>query len=75
MGRQPWTVFGVLKTSQSVSQGVTASSVIISMTAFTLVYAVLAVMAGWLMLRQVREGPPAEAAAPSSGEPLPVFSY
>ena len=75
MGRQPWTVFGVLKTSQSVSQGVTASSVIISMTAFTLVYAVLAAMAGWLVLRHVREGAPAETEAASSGEPAPVFSY
>ncbi len=32
MGRQPWTVFGVLQTSQSQSPGVTASSVIISVT-------------------------------------------
>ncbi len=74
MGRQPWTVFGLIKTSQSVSQGVTASSVIISMTAFTLVYAVLAAMAGWLVLRHVREGAPAEVETPA-GEQLPVFSY
>jgi len=75
MGRQPWTVFGLIKTSRSVSQGVTSSSVIISMTAFTLVYAVLAVMAGWLVLRHVREGAPAEVESPAAGEQLPVFSY
>ena len=75
MGRQPWTVFGVLQTSKSVSQGVTASSVIISMTAFTLVYAVLAAMAGWLVIRHVKEGAPVEAESPAAGEPLPVFSY
>ena len=38
MGRQPWTVFGLLKTAQSVSPGVTASSVLISLITFTLIY-------------------------------------
>jgi cytochrome bd ubiquinol oxidase subunit I len=75
MGRQPWTVFGVLTTARSVSPGVTASSVIISMTVFTLLYAALAVIAGWLMLRHIKGGAPAEAPAPGAAEPLPVFSY
>jgi cytochrome d ubiquinol oxidase subunit I len=75
MGRQPWTVFGVLTTSQSVSPGVTASSVIISMTVFTLLYAALAVIAGWLMLRHIKGGAPAEAAGSGTAEPLPAFSY
>jgi cytochrome d ubiquinol oxidase subunit I len=74
MGRQPWTVFGVLKTAQSVSPCVTASSVIISMTAFTLVYAALAAIAGWLAVRHVKDGPAADAAQ-ESGDPQPVFSY
>jgi cytochrome bd ubiquinol oxidase subunit I len=77
MGRQPWTVFGVLQTSQSVSPGVTASSVIISMTIFTLLYAALAAVAGRLMVQQVRAGAPEEPdeQKPGTGEPLPVFSY
>jgi cytochrome d ubiquinol oxidase subunit I len=75
MGRQPWTVFGLLTTAKSVSAGVTASSVIISMTTFTLLYAALAAIAGWLTVRHVRAGAPAEAERPASEEPLPVFSY
>jgi cytochrome d ubiquinol oxidase subunit I len=77
MGRQPWTVFGVLRTSQSVSPGVTASSVIISMTVFTLLYAALAAIAGRLMVQHVRAGAPEESdeQKPGAGEPLPVFSY
>jgi cytochrome d ubiquinol oxidase subunit I len=75
MGRQPWTVFGVLTTAQSVSPGVTASSVIISMIVFTLLYATLAAIAGWLMLRHIKGGAPAEAPAPGAAEPLPAFSY
>jgi cytochrome d ubiquinol oxidase subunit I len=75
MGRQPWTVFGVLQTSQSESPGVTASSVIISMTIFTLLYAGMAAIAGWLMIHHIQAGAPAEPAVPGAGEPLPAFSY
>jgi cytochrome bd ubiquinol oxidase subunit I len=76
MGRQPWTVFGLLTTAQSVSPGVTASSVIISLTTFTLLYAGLAAIAGWLTIRHVKEGAPAEAEQqPGTPEPLPVFQY
>ena len=75
MGRQPWTVFGVLKTQQSVSAGVTPSSVIISMTVFTLLYATLAAIAGTLAIRHIRQGPPAEIPTGTPDKQLPVFSY
>jgi cytochrome d ubiquinol oxidase subunit I len=75
MGRQPWTVFGVLQTSQSESPGVTASAVIISMTIFTLLYAGMAAIAGWLMMHHIRAGAPEESAVPDTGEPRPAFSY
>ena len=75
MGRQPWTVFGLLTTAKSVSAGVAASSVIISMTVFTLLYAALAAIAGWLTVRHVKAGAPAEPERPAAEEPLPVFSY
>jgi len=79
MGRQPWTVFGLLTTAQSVSAGVTVSSVIISLTVFTLLYAGLAAIAGWLTIRHVQAGAPEEIDGTGPGssaeEPLPVFSY
>jgi cytochrome d ubiquinol oxidase subunit I len=75
MGRQPWTVFGLLTTAKSVSPGVPASSVIISMTVFTLLYAGLAGIAWWLTVRHVKAGAPAEAGQPGAPEPLPVFQY
>jgi cytochrome bd ubiquinol oxidase subunit I len=74
MGRQPWTVFGVLKTQQSVSPGVTPSSVIISMTAFTLLYGTLAAIAGKIAFQHVRAGAPEEPPE-SVDQPVPVFSY
>jgi cytochrome d ubiquinol oxidase subunit I len=75
MGRQPWTVFGVLRTSQSVSPGVSAGEIVTSMTVFTLLYAALAAIAGWLMIHHVKSGAPAEPEAPGADELLPVFSY
>jgi len=74
MGRQPWTVFGVLKTQASVSPGVTPSSVIISMSVFTLLYATLAAIAGKLAVRHIQAGVPDETAEPAD-QPLPVFTY
>jgi cytochrome bd ubiquinol oxidase subunit I len=74
MGRQPWTVFGVLTTKASVSPGVTPSSVIISMTVFTLLYATLAAIAGKLAIAHIQSGAPEESGEPAD-QPLPVFTY
>jgi cytochrome d ubiquinol oxidase subunit I len=56
MGRQPWTVFGVLQTSQSVSPGVSAWTVATSLVVFTLLYGGLGAVAGWLMIRSIKPG-------------------
>jgi hypothetical protein len=53
--------------------------VIISMTVFTLLYAGLAAIAGWLTIRHVQAGAPEEPDGTGPGSsaeaPLPVFSY
>jgi cytochrome d ubiquinol oxidase subunit I len=77
LGRQPWTVFGVLQTSQSASPGVSAGTVLTSLIVFTVLYAGLAVVAGWLMIREIKGGPPsADSSAPdAAGGPAAVFTY
>ena len=80
MGRQPWTVFGVLQTSQSVSPGVSAGTVLTSMVVFTLLYGVLGAVAGWLMIRSIKAGPPPEepdtpGTGTGTGAPVPAFTY
>ncbi|MFC4054802.1 cytochrome ubiquinol oxidase subunit I [Actinomadura syzygii] len=60
MGRQPWSVFGVLKTSASVSPGVSASSMLISVVSLTVLYAVLAVIEAGLLIKYAKAGPPSE---------------
>ena len=56
-GRQPWVVFGLLKTSNAVSPSVGALSVGISLAGFTLLYGALAVITVKLMLDMIRKGP------------------
>src|SRR4051812_11940305 len=58
VGRQPWTVFGVFKTSQSVSPTVGAGTVATSLIVLTVLYGVLAVIELMLMLRYARAGAP-----------------
>jgi len=75
MGRQPWTVFGVLRTPQSLSPGVSAAEIITSMTVFTLLYAALAAIAGMLMIRHIKAGSDEEPETSAGEQSLPVFSY
>jgi cytochrome d ubiquinol oxidase subunit I len=56
MGRQPWVVYGVMRTSAAVSPGVGVTSVAISLGVFTLLYAVIGVVNVRLMLRYIRGG-------------------
>jgi cytochrome bd ubiquinol oxidase subunit I len=74
IGRQPWTVFGELLTAASVSPGVSLAEVAISLTAFTLVYGVLAVIEGRLLWRYVKAGP-AHVTPEPDAESVPSFAY
>lgn len=56
MGRQPWLVYGLMKTADGVSP-VSASQVAVSLVAFTLVYLVLGIVAFSLMANHARKGP------------------
>jgi cytochrome d ubiquinol oxidase subunit I len=56
VGRQPWTIEGVLPTFLSVSS-VPAGNVAFSLAGFVLFYSVLAVVELFLMVRTVRHGP------------------
>ena len=57
MGRQPWVVFGLLKTADANSPTVSATEVWITLVGFTLLYGVLAVFAGKLFFRTAGTGP------------------
>ena len=78
--RQPWAVFGLIKTEDGVSAVVSAGSVLFTMIAFTLLYGVLAVIEVGLTLKVIKNGPATEVDyenpefGGSSDKPL-VMSY
>lgn len=51
IARQPWTVFGLFKTADSVSNTVSAGEVGFSLVAYTLIYAILMVIMIGLMMK------------------------
>ena len=57
MGRQPWAVFGLLKTDVANSPSVGAAEIWITLVGFTLLYGVLAAIAGRVFVKSVRKGP------------------
>jgi len=58
--RQPWSVFGLIKTEDGVSAVVSAGSVLFTMLVFTLLYGVLAFIEVGLVLKVIKNGPATE---------------
>jgi cytochrome d ubiquinol oxidase subunit I len=72
MSRQPWLVFGQMKTSAGVSTN-SAGEVLASVIILTLLYGVLAVIEGGLMFKFARAGLDAEEPAdPADGDQEPL---
>jgi cytochrome d ubiquinol oxidase subunit I len=76
VGRQPWTVYGLLRTRDSVSPSLTGLDVSISLAGYCLVYLVMFSAGLALMVRLVRLGPTEAAGEPDAIEggrpPQPV---
>jgi cytochrome d ubiquinol oxidase subunit I len=83
LGRQPWVVFGLLKTAQANSTNVSSTDLVITLTGYILIYGVLIAIGGWLVLRELRHGPEPDpsdddaAAGPTmpAGRPDLVLAY
>ncbi len=56
VGRQPWIVYGLMKTSQAASP-IDGSQVLVSLIAFILIYGLLGAAGLFLVVRHVRKGP------------------
>jgi cytochrome d ubiquinol oxidase subunit I len=67
VGRQPWIVYGLMRTKDAVSP-IATSQVAISLAAFLLVYSALGAIAFYLIAKQARLGPEPQAAAAGPGE-------
>ncbi len=79
MGRQPWVVYGLLKTSDARSPNVSMASIIISLTGYIIVYGILIAVGARLFVREMKHGPdepgPPEPPAPSGRAGDLVLAY
>jgi len=57
MGRQPWVVYGHLRTSDALSESVTSSHVIFSLVFFSVIYSLLLFLFLYLLDKKIRSGP------------------
>ncbi|HYX04784.1 MAG TPA: cytochrome ubiquinol oxidase subunit I [Reyranella sp.] len=72
VGRQPWTVYGLLRTSESVSPSLAGGDVLASLLAYMAVYLIIFPSALVIAARLARNGPavaPDTGAAIESGRP------
>jgi cytochrome bd ubiquinol oxidase subunit I len=56
MGRQPWAVYGLMRTADAVSKTVTPGQVWLSLVGFFVFYSALAVVDVWLLAKYARKG-------------------
>ena len=57
VGRQPWIVYGIMKTSDGVSKSIDLGQVIVSLVGFSLLYGTLGVIDIYLLTKYARKGP------------------
>jgi cytochrome d ubiquinol oxidase subunit I len=71
VGRQPWTVYGLMRTADSVSPSLAGGDVLLSLLSYMVVYLIMFPAGLLLMLRLVRRGMPVatEEAPVESGRP------
>jgi cytochrome bd ubiquinol oxidase subunit I len=63
VGRQPWVVYGVLRTHDAVTPSLTTSDVLLSLAVYVLVYALFAGFGAFYIYKLLRQGPAAAAEA------------
>jgi cytochrome d ubiquinol oxidase subunit I len=71
VGRQPWLIYGLLRTAQGTSPTVTAGETIFTLLGFAGIYALLAMLYLFLVGRVVLQGPEEPAAKPASSSRWP----
>jgi cytochrome d ubiquinol oxidase subunit I len=75
MGRQPWLVQGLLRTSDGISPGVGTTELLISLLVFVVLYGVLAVIDAVIMARYVKRDVDSQPAKLPQPEKVSVGIY
>ncbi|HEY9870215.1 MAG TPA: cytochrome ubiquinol oxidase subunit I [Candidatus Obscuribacterales bacterium] len=68
VGRQPWVVYGLLRTSDALSKAVAAGAVLGSLVLFAVIYLLLFLVFIYSLDRKIKHGPDEPAAMHPTGE-------
>jgi cytochrome d ubiquinol oxidase subunit I len=63
LGRQPWIVYGVLKTADAVSKTISTTQVALSLLGFTVLYGLLGAIDIFLLVKYAKKGPDKDLSA------------
>jgi cytochrome d ubiquinol oxidase subunit I len=70
VGRQPWTVYGHMRTADSVTPSLTTGDVALSLAGYIIVYLIMYPAGAMLLFRLIKRGPAEQHEAPvESGRP------
>ncbi|MFA8439757.1 cytochrome ubiquinol oxidase subunit I [Pueribacillus sp. YX66] len=75
LGRQPWVVFGVMRTEAAVSPTVTAGELLFSLISFSTIYAVLAGVCVYLFVKVIRNEEKQQKGEPDRYDPFDKEEY
>jgi cytochrome d ubiquinol oxidase subunit I len=64
VGRQPWTIYGLLRTADAVTPILTTSAALISLVVYCALYAVIGTFGVLFIYRLLRAGPGGPLALP-----------
>lgn len=67
VGRQPWVIYGILRTKDAVTPSLTTAGVLFSLIAYVAVYAVVYSFGFYYVYRLLRDGPAVEVRAALPG--------
>jgi cytochrome d ubiquinol oxidase subunit I len=68
VGRQPWIVYGLLRTSEALSKAVVGGQIVFSLVLFTIIYILLFALFIYLLDHKIKLGPDEEEDIPSEYE-------
>jgi cytochrome d ubiquinol oxidase subunit I len=69
VGRQPWVVYGLLRTKDAITPSLTTADVLLSLACFVIVYAIIYAFGLFFIYRLLRAGPVGDASPPPKVTP------
>lgn len=72
VGRQPWVVYGLLRTKDAVTPSLTTGDVLFSLAVYVVVYAVFVGFGIWYIYSLLRKGPTVAEPSPNATPSRPI---